>query len=1345
MRWNTWILFGVALALLLGVGAMVSRQARTSPAEFLAAVEKRIADGRYDREQTLLNLDQVLARATEAGDGDLQVRVLLRRGRLLMELGATDRARADLLAVAERLPDDPAVENDLVELETRAGDFAAAERRVRRRLEQSPASSAGWARLGRLHRLAAAKAAEDAEALLARALASDARQRAAVLLDRMFALDPRDPARPGLGDRVRALMPAAQADTLQQVLALADRGSEALRRSREACAESLVHGVEIDALAGLIDLYRRAGRANLGIDLATATLHRTEVRSDPEIGRALLRALNSTGRHGYGAEIARPFVQRNIAVDAAFFDLCARTALRARRWDVLISAANGLRGVGSSFDLDAANFYLGMGLISSDQDDLGRMLQRRFVASNAPDPVPGARAMAWRSIAKASRVLGEPDVEAEALRGALELDPGADGELWLRLSELQMATPHGGYRLPESRFARGMSYLPERTEELLPRWIEIGEKELASIGLDPVAVRQGLVRDRIWKPSSDATPYELFRLAELHFEHGDDLRVAAYLRKLLQDLPGFVPALDLSIRVARRRGRTDELLDLVATRVQAAGRTSEIVEILRGFALEDLASRDVHRLMRADPEYFGRIVAADTLARGGSTRAALDLLSTIAPKDLGDEAALLSGRLWLADGDPARAHLVLRPIGENLLSMPGAVEVAVRAAAFSGARDDLRGLLVMAARSPSLARARKLALADLALAAGELPGARLLLRTLDAAAATRGGDVCVRLAAAATLAGEGDAAREALARADAFDTHGAADAVALFAAWHDGRLDALRAAALRLATRNRPTEPLAVTALALLQDRPAAAREHLEQIPAGERAREPRWALLRTVADQLEGGEATALHPALGTRAAAEARIFVVGPDGQRDPRWTAALVLASVLPPGEPFAHAAIGATSAEAHGRLWPAWIAAVLRARLENRADLRQALESALAAAPDFAPAWALLEADQFAGSRDPVAYAQFRERRARGLGAATAAPGERGEDRARLLEMRGEWAAAIEAADRALAEHPRPAELERIRGRCLLALGRPAEAADAFAAASGADPAPRDAARAAGEWIGAIEDALAGDPPMERARAEDALARLRDLRPADPRPVLALARLDVTRDPSNPTLGVRRALARLDAFRLDHKDQALEDLASGSAFAWARFAARIDPEYAEELVRRELDLSPGHLSTWLAHAHVLEAGGAPEEALAGLRRTARIWDDGAVLREVLRLSGEGEIAPEEIEAARARILAREGRAAADPALELLVARCYANQGPRHIRQAYAAGERAHVESAPADVRRAAAVLMALARMARGAPEDLAAAAALLAEAGAAQDPLERSYLDALRGIAGQTSKP
>jgi tetratricopeptide (TPR) repeat protein len=331
MKWTYWLLLALALVLVTSGIAMVRRQAKATPEDFFASVAERIESGRYDREQVVQNLDQVLERAQAGGDADLTARVLLLRGRTLRDLGAFEAAKADLLAVAAMRPTDPAVEDDLVDLEARAGDFNAALARVGRMVAIDPAKPHGHVLLGRLHRLAADKALARGRDLLQQSLVSEAFAHASSLLARSAALEPKDPQRIAIAHRLRGILRTADEARLEEVLDIADRAARELEAARDAWAASLARGIETEAVTGLIDLLQRAGRTDLAVDLATVTVRMPAMKADPEFGRTLMRALAELGRWRYAGDVAALWTARTPPVDPEFLLECCAVLWRAGR------------------------------------------------------------------------------------------------------------------------------------------------------------------------------------------------------------------------------------------------------------------------------------------------------------------------------------------------------------------------------------------------------------------------------------------------------------------------------------------------------------------------------------------------------------------------------------------------------------------------------------------------------------------------------------------------------------------------------------------------------------------------------------------------------------------------------------------------------------------------------------------------------------------------------------------------------------------------------------------------------------------------------------------------------
>ncbi|MBL8859383.1 MAG: hypothetical protein JNL28_12805 [Planctomycetes bacterium] len=1366
MKITSWILFGLAVALVLGVGAMVLRQRTLSIAEQFAAVEKRAADGYQDREQLIASFSQVLDRAIDVGDVELGTRVQMKRGRLLMELGAYDRAREDLTAVAAARPGDVGVENDLAELEARSGDFPAAQARVARMIQRDPGNTSAYVRLGRLHRQAADRIIERTLELLSRSLVPENIARARGILEHSSALQPGDPRRVALSQELRDLLASRDETLIESANNSTDQASIELNNAREAFTRSLQRSVDPEALAGLISLYERAGKTSLGVDLGTTTVRLGSLRANPLFGRALLSGLVRLGRLRYAADLATTWVQSQTPIEPDFCAECCVILWNAKRWPALQQGSDMLRSIGNTSQIVAANLYLGFSFIEQGLPQEGRQYLHYFAATDTPDPFPKARAYAWQYIARTCRQLGEPIPERTALQGLVDLEPELDPGAWLRLAELMMAAPHGGYREPEMRFAYGMSLAPERTSELLPRWHEIGVLELRSVGLDLAAVRTDLAHNRIWTPSADASPYELYRLAEVHADYGDYLRASLHVRKLLEKVPNFVPALDLAIRIADLQGRTKERMSYVLARVQRAGRTPVIDKILRELPLADPAPEDLLALMRADPDRSGRLALAEGLALKGRAEEALGLIQSLPRETLGDEGQLLIGRLHLALREPVRALAVLAPLAPGLFEQPQGLELFVRAGLGAGDHERMlqlgRDLADVLALTPDptrqalhdgfvLSRARALWVADQFLAAGEGEAAQALLDAMDASPRLRGGDVSLRLAGAAVLLGDVRAARLAIERAQAFDTRGAAEYLALLLAAFEGRVDDLRYQAGVASSAGYTAGPLLNAQFLLLADRIEDAAVTLDAGLARDFADDPWWNLTGYAGHTLRSrADAFQFSPFLGRSAATAAELLFNGADGKSDPRLALVWISAVRQQIAAPFVRAWLARESSGAPvPSLWTEWIRTTLDAQWGLDGPALTSARRIRSRAADFGPAWNLEEAILSATVRTQAELQAARARRVGALGALAGTRTQRLLDDAAERATAGLYAEALVAVEEAAALEPTSVEVAVAGARIQLQTGQPVPAITALRtllnarSRSGLGLGPAGADFVA-TYLGAIEAARKlANGVVTWDRAATLIAELGKVLPHDPHVALAAAELDLQQDHRNPTLGVARAYSRLDNFRSAHKGQSIESLGRGSVRGWSRFYIKLDPTRARRFLQAELALAPTNLETWIELARALEAEGDIKGALLQHELTARLSPSGAVRREILRLRTQREVPAEEIDAALSDIVANEGLHAPDAELLILAARGMMNQGPRSLeRVANLLARVPDVAQLPPELAAEHDLLLATGYIMRGRPTDLTAARPALdrLKARTELDPYVATFVDALRGLAG-----
>lgn len=1375
MKWSTWILFVLSLSLLITAGVMVTRQSKTTPEDFFAGIEKRVAEGRYDREQAIMNLDQVLAEAVDAGDSDLAVRVQLRRGRVLMDVGSFERARADLAAVAALRPGDPSVENDLVELEARSGNYRAARDRVAQIIQRDPQSASARVTLGRLHRAAADRSTQLAIDAVSRTLVTEDEERATGILRRSAALDPSDPRRVALAHELGELLTASDDALLENALVSVDQACTDLAAARDAFAESLQFGTEPEAVAGLIDLYERAGQSGLAVDLATSTIRGPAMKGNVTFARTLLKSLVGLGRLRYASDLASSWTKKVGDMDAEFAQECCEVLWRTRRWEELVGATEVLRTTGDTQQINVANLYRGLAFVELKLWNEGRQFLLLFAKPNDPDPFPKAHAVAWKYLARVYREQSNAIEERQSLEQFVKLDPDSDGEAWLRLAELDLTSRNTGLRMPEMRFAIGMSLLPHRTAELLPRWHEIGAMELRSIGLDIEAARTDLQHGKVWTPGPDAGPYEFYRLAQMHAEEGDYLQAGARVRSLLDLVPGFVPALDLGVEIFGAQEKNRDRMQMLVERVRRGGRTPAIDAVLRSLPLNEQRPADLLALMRADPDRTGRLVLAEDLARRGRPGEALDLIKNLPPEQLGDEGRLLLARAYLDRREPVRALGILAPMGSALYPLPGGIEALVRAAACSGDRPRLEALsqslaqhLALGPNSDAgpwtLPRARALRIVDNLLAAGDGTAALPLLEGLDGTPKLRGGDVTVRLVACAVLRGDLDAAHAALDRAMAFDTGGAAEYVALLLAAHEGRNAELRGLAGNVSTSGFPGTPL-------LQAQVALVRGHMEDVRAvmgpAVRARfdtDPWWNLTLLVGAKLDTKTPSmGFAPFLGARAEAAARQLLPEPATVEDAqrllvRWSAA-----TTPIGAAFARAWLSEMSLQESSQPWAEW----LRAHLDTEAGLDNLAIEALTRLrrewPEFGPGWDLEERVLARTWRPAKDVVEFRARRAAALGDLAGTLVRRKLDAARgklvaepltqdrIDEALSEVQAAMAAAPRAFDVLVMLASVQRRAGQPRAALSTLqkilAKGADGPVVARPAPGTPNMPDFVA-EYLAALDAASQSTTtPLPRERLQSLVNELLAEWPDDPRAVLAAAELDLSLDALNPKLGVTRAYARLDRFRAAHPDVTLESMGEGALRGWARFESKLDPRRALALLERELALEPQRMTTWHEYGRALEAAGRTQDARETLELAVRISPDGAVLREILRLRSSAELPVEGIEAAAQAILAAEGKPSGDAHLVLLVARCYVNLGPRNLDHALLllAGLN-EWRNLSRDFQVQHSQVSATALLTRGGVEDVALARALLTESEPlVADPYEKVFVRAMKGLARPRAAP
>jgi hypothetical protein len=1312
MKWSTTVSFALAAGGVLALVALLTHESTQTAARFLESVEQRYAAGKLDRQQLLRELELAQAQAEHEGDGELAKRVQLRRGRLLLELGSWSSARGELEAVAAGGgPAQREIQLLRIELECRAGDAEAGLKLAADWLPAHPQDERAWELSGELHRMRSEALRDEALAGCTKELVPESAGRAQPWVRALSARPAHDPRRVALARDLRACFGAQLEAAAERVLVLCDRAAEEAAAAREGLGRSLELEFEPRALALLAELLEQAGLGEQALDLLTAASGRPALQSEERASAFLLHALVARERWRQAALVAENSLKTGSRNAEFLLDACRAThaslALPGSQPIRLFSQAFALLQVSTSelgalpwFYVGEAHFRMG----TPEMLPYARSELEAFALSGCREPFPGARGQALRHMADCCRALGLASDERAALESATEVDPGGSGEAWLRLAELQLASPHGGYRAPDLCWARGMVLLPDRQAELLPRWLEIGALELRAVGLDPRSALQDMRSGRNVRPSSGAAPFELYTLAQANFEAGRIHETQALLQDLDEAVPGCVPAIDLRIELARKRERKNDLVQAFLERLEHAGYDQRTRALHAELPPDALSPGELRRVVRADPDLTGRLALARSFARRHERGPALRFLLQLPPEHLGPAERLRAAQLELESSAPESAYQRLDALGDELLPTKGALETWVDAGLRAGHGKELRDALPARISALPLDRVRFLALADRLLASGEAGLARLALQRLDQAGKQfRGGDVLWRIAACALSAGQPDAFARLLERADAFDTHGETELLKLLALPAEAEPGAVEVAAQALRKTGWKCSPLGKLALARLAGDPEADSAGKER---------PLLALL----------DDEAVH-ADAARTGAE-------------------LLLALERPALGAWALARL-AELGDAAGPVWPLWYRARLHRQAGEPESEERVLRELLAAQPGFGAAWdRLLElradpADEGEGDLDLCLA------RAAALGEQAGSAAERDWTRSRGLEREGKLDEAFAAARLAANAAPDAGPIQRHLGRIAARLGRLRAAIVAYQRALQLLPA-RSGQRSAAEYLALLEEARSAQPPLLDAEAEraelDALgARL----PDDPRVLLAQARNDLETSAADPAFGAARAEARLEHFRARIPGRSFEDLAAGSTEGWTRFLLELDPESARTFLESELERDPGNLEAWVLLPRCSTAAGDQAQALTEVAFLQRLAPGKESLLEYLRVRAQGDWNIEGITQIFERLRSIDPQFASAPSTLAVLLRAELELGPLGVQKALQVSlalAPAQLSGQPPDLRAEILWMQAVALLARGTGTDMAQARMRLAVLDTlVRDPARKPLLAALRGLA------
>lgn len=1261
MSWSRRLLLASALLAAGAVTLMVTRQRQLTPSELLGVYEARLARREQHSEEMLLRGFETVARlAAERGEGEVAARALVARGKLLLELGAGAGAREDFQrALREFRPGDLEIRRLAAQARIAAGEFEAALGDLDSLLAEVPEYAPAWAQAGELHRRLAAERVGRAEELLARAFTREAQERAGPLLARLCALDPGDARRPAIAARLRELGPYRESEPVARALGLADEAAHDSARARAAFTRNLELDPDPIAIAGLLRILIDAGELETASELGRLALRHPGVPTHLPTLDLLLRLYVERGDARAAAQVARSLLELP-AVELEHLLLASRAFYETRDVQRLLGPTSSTMRLRQTSDrhTPVAELYTGLFVARTNDPARGMLSLRNFTNSTLEDPFPGARLLAWREVADAASRSGDRFGEREALHAAVQLAPEGDAGLWRRLYELQAGAEGSSSDLPLASLTQALRLDARLVAELLPTWTELGERSLVEAGIDLPSVFQGL-RDRGQAlPTRPLQPYALFRLAESWFEAGDPARARFVARRLLEVLPGFLPALDLYLDASLALGRTADVVEQVVRRAEAVGLDERTQALLDRVLPGDISSEQILRLVRAAPDRIGRRLFAERQRREGWPERALASLE--AAGDPGDgriQAAI--AELLLEAGEYGRAASAASRVPAKGPAARAARRAGLLASLRQATLEDPHAWLDAAREAGSAAE--WLDLAHLLAGLGEPSLARELLAPLDAPDGARGEPLFLSLAVVALLEDDLPAARVALARAEFFanSTRPSVGRLLLHVQDADWKGAARIAAELRSEERV-PSRRDAL--LALLEERPEEGLRIAQALAGGEHA-DP-------LLEWVEGLARLALHGAdedpgdpLGLD-----RLALGTPEAPRDPRRLAALLLALDSPPFVPLARRELRTLLRANLARPRVLYLQARADLALGDRAAARRALETVLRAAPGLRAAWTdlgqLLAGSLASQHPDRVA---FEGRRATFEAAGEEQRASTFLARAELYLTRGDGESALVAARRALELAPGASAALAAEAAALELLGDPIAALESRRRAVFAG-APEAGAEYVPTFLAALRAGLASRPPtLVRAQAELELERLRERFPDDPRVVLAQAQVELAGQETPSLAAWTRARARLAAFRERHAGRPLEELARGSAEGWVEILLTYDPAAALASAEYELRLDPTHLALHVLRARALRLERRLDEALELTRTLARMASDPRIEFERAACLVARAAPLHEIEAQISR--ARESREARGPLveLEILRARSRVQSGP------------------------------------------------------------------------------
>ena len=1248
MKWTT----ATALLLMLGaggVGALValSRTPET-PDEVLADIRERMSELTFDKPDAVARLETVLENDELRSNPEALAAILRARSDIYRDLGEFAKARVDLETlnsdrIAAGFEPDPALRLEIAELMAQDGQEQEALQQVRALTRVDSKYPPAWKLEGKLlddiARGEFERAAEQARTNLASSSAEEALEALVGLTAREIG----DPERDDLLFRLSEAFRGARTSKLNEVLEVIKTTPARSARARVAFANSIQHEVAVDVLLAICNLFERAGRIDLGIQLQMAAQNVPDVAKDPDAVASLVDDLLLANRLPEAMALVHAWDWKDGGT-LDFFRSAGEVLYKAEQYRRFGPVIRGLERHGSERGEHFADFYRAIRPATFPGDHelenpswfLDRMSDLRDFALNEafPEPFPGARDRAWFHLADGYGHLGRDDEERRNLERGLELLPDVSADRWVRLAEILRVSNRIPWAEIELCYTRAMNLAPERTTELESLWYEAGEEELKKRSRTIEGEFAALERrpERAF-PVAAVGPSVLTRIAQYHLDQGRDYHAIRAANMARADFPNLIPPLDVKILAELENPARGKVERDIIERIELAGMSATIERAVEQLPEGQLNGEWLVRAIRAAPARFGKAaVARWYLDRGQVARAGEILVGvddTAAPADL----ALLRARLLIDQEDFGEALEELRTVGNAAHLQSEKLLLMIESLIGAGRNNDLEMLATSMQQRLPAGDPTLLQTADLLATAGRVDLALAIVNRLDQRANTRTVPFYRRRVLLDLMAAPEKGsltAQESILRAEPYVTDGTPEIAAILLAVADREWTKLADLVDRLESSSfRPTD-LQRSILALLG-------EHIE---SGERAassglerrpRDARWALVAAASDVLVDREIE-LPDWYGPAAARDAERFLRGPDRRRpkDPRDALAVMLVAEVPAWHPWAEPRARGLIEETGSTMWgPALLYTILESK-DLPTEQRRLVERIQTDHPRFGAAhdWAV----QLAAERYPLEPLHPDVVRTRSSRLASLGPDLMNDEIEVAVARAGEFARDgkfTEAVQELIGVIPRGGPREN-EGRVMLSILEMRAGEPGFAAVHLHEAAKRDLGAYEDVALEALVESIAAATvdnkaeadfraPLDRREAQRMLAELSRRYPDDP--IIALERVKL--GDGSPEERANRARGFLEQLRKRSSDTPLNELRPGATRRWVEFFVDVAPQVAADLVEAELEREPGNLELLRLAGEVAEAADRLDDARRNYETYLAIDPDSEIGYELVEL--------------------------------------------------------------------------------------------------------------------------